>query len=204
MLDEAAAATFARIAADQLPLSSDPELRRRLGSYIAAAVPDFYGLLPIDAENLADALGSAIGLAGSELEHASMGRLGREPIALVTWLPLERLDAARRAGTIALLREVDRNAAGAFLAAVAQYGKTVEPIDGKGVYLSRVTVDSGARGMGLGKRAVMEVIEAADGADIWLHVAKDNTRAIQTYEALGFGFATDGDYSSRAMKRPHE
>jgi len=202
MHDQAPAASFARVAADQPPLDSDPELRRRLGGYIAAAVPDFYNLLPISADKLAYTLGAALGLAGSELENASMGCLGKEPVALVTWLPLERLDAARRAATIALMREINRKEAGAFLAAVGQYGKMVEPIDGQGVYLSRVTVDPGARGTGLGRRAVMEVIDAATGEDVWLHVAQHNAMAIRTYDSLGFEFVADGDYLSRAMRRP--
>jgi ribosomal protein S18 acetylase RimI-like enzyme len=203
MPDKAPAALFSRVAANQPPLDGDPQLRRRLGGYIATAVPDFYDLLPIGTEELADMLGATLGLAGSELENASMGHVGDDAVAVVTWLPLDRLEAARRAAAIALMRSIDRSQAGAFLASVGQYGKIVEPICGEGVYLSRVAVAPAARGMGLGRRAVMEVIDAATGQDVWLHVSRNNVIAIRTYEGLGFQFAAGGgDYASRAMRRP--
>ena len=193
---------FERVPASHPPLANDEHLRNALSDYVIAAVPGFYSLIPLAPDSLRAIVGAQIGLAGTELQEAVMAMAGTEPAGLVTWLPSERLDAARRATSVGLMRHVDRSDLPKFMAALTQYGQTVEPFDGTGMYLSRVAVSTAHRGIGLGRAAVQQVIDAADGGDVWLHVADDNKPAIALYQAMGFEFLGSGDYGSRAMRRP--
>lgn len=193
---------FERASAGQ-PLKAGPEGRRALGRLAIAAVPGFYSLIPLGADKLEEVIGEQIGTAGTELQEASFAMADEAPAALVTWLPVEALDGARRAGSIGMMRHLERAATPAFLKALGEYSKVVEPIGGDGLYLSRVAVAPGFRGQGLGRRAVEQVIDAADGGDVSLHVAADNGPAIALYQSMGFEFSGGGgDYQSRAMRRP--
>ena len=195
-------AQFQRIAADQPPLADEPEMRRQLARLVIAAVPAFYDLIPLPVEALEDVIGNQIGTSGTELEQAAMASFGGSPAALVTWLACDRLDAARRAGSVGLMRQIDRASTPAFLKAVGDYSKSVEPFTGEGLYLSRVAVADAQRGQGLGRAAVQQVIDAGVGSDVWLHVAAGNEPAIALYRSMGFQFAANGDFQSRAMRRP--
>jgi ribosomal protein S18 acetylase RimI-like enzyme len=188
------------ISAGEPPLAGDEKLRATLGGYVAAAVPQFYQLVPIETEQLHRILGDAIGKAGSEFEKAFIAGAADKPAGIVTSLPLERLHAAQQASTIMLMRAVEPKNLGAFRTAVGEYSGRVEPIEGSGDYLSRVTVAPHARGQGFGRLLVNHILSLAEG-DVWLHVAADNRDAIRTYEKLGFEFASDGPYESRAMVR---
>ena len=195
---------IASVAADRPPLANDERLRTVLGGYLAAAVPDFYKLVPLDRHELDRVLGNAIGNGGSEFANAFMAGSPESPAGIVTSLPAGELARAQQAGSIMLMRHVATADLGAFRSGVAGYSKSVEPIDAAGQYLSRVTVAPGARGQGLGRRLVETVISTADGGDVWLHVAADNDAAIRLYRALGFEFASSAPYESRAMRRPGE
>jgi ribosomal protein S18 acetylase RimI-like enzyme len=190
---------IARVAADRPPLAGDERLTTTLGGFLAAAVPDFYSLVPLDAGSLNCLLGKAIGMPRSEFEDAFMAGTPEEPCGIATSLPANELGRAQQASTIMLMRHVT-DVAG-FRTAAADYSKMVEPIDGRGRYLSRVTVASRARGQGLGRRLVEQIIALADGDDVWLHVSADNEAAIGLYQALGFEFASNSPYRSRAMRR---
>jgi ribosomal protein S18 acetylase RimI-like enzyme len=192
---------FHRVSAAEAPLTDSEQLRTQLGSLAIAALPEFYGLVPLESEALALAVGDSIGIGGSELEQASAALAGNKPLALVSWVAMDRLDAARRATTVGLMRRIDSARMGEFLKQTAEYSKTVEPIAGSGLYLSRVAVDPACRGRGAGRLAVSEVIDAANGSDVWLHVAKDNDPAIGLYRSLGFEFTGEDGYASRTMRR---
>ncbi|WP_205480848.1 GNAT family N-acetyltransferase [Sphingomonas arenae] len=195
-----AATRFVPVAASEPPLEADPQLRARLGALIVEAVPAFYALLPLPSERIAQLQGDLLGVAGTEFESAA-ALLGDEPLALVTWLPTERLAGAQRSATVALMRHLDRAVVPKFLADAAGYGRGVEPVEGSGLYLSRVAVAPAGRGRGLGRAAVQQVIDAAAGSDVWLHVARDNDPAIALYHSLGFQFHSDAPFASRAMRR---
>lgn len=192
---------FQRVAAGRPPLEDDAALRAALGALIVDAVPDFYSLLPLEGGRLAQLQGEMIGQAGSEFENAA-ALVEDQPLAIVTWLPVEQLAGAQRSSTVSLMRQLDRAALAQFLAAAGNYSRGVEPIDGAGIYLSRVAVAPAARGRGLGRSAVQQVIQAAETGDVWLHVSKDNDPAIQLYRSLGFRFHSDAPFASRAMVRP--
>lgn len=192
------------VSADRSPLAENESLKATLGAYLAAAVPHFYALIPLDTPLLHRLLGDRIGAPGSEFENSFMAGTAERPAGIVSSLPLERLPSAQQASTIALMRHIDRADMGAFRAAIAEYGKSVEPIEGSGEYLSRVTVAAQARGLGLGRKLVEQVVSIADGGDVWLHVDSDNQHAIRLYEKLGFEFASDRPYRSRAMRRAGE
>lgn len=193
---------IAPVGADRPPLSEQPELRARLGVLLAQAVPQFYGLLPIDGDLLHQALGDAIGTSGSEFENAFVAGPAEAPLGIVASVPAQALARAQQASTIMLMRHVDRSRMAEFRSVVADYSKTVEPIDAAGQYLSRIAVAPEARGQGVGKRLVETIVALAGGGDVWLHVAADNAAAIRLYEALGFRFASDEQFGSRAMRRP--
>lgn len=191
---------FERIAAERPPLADNPPDRIGFGRLVVSAVPRFYGLVPIADDELARAVGDTIGKEGGELENAAGRWASSHPAAIVTWLPLSHLQAAQRTGSIELMRHVGRAETGDFLRGVGAYARTVEPIEGTGLYLSRVAVADELRGRGLGREAVAEVIAAAAGEDVWLHVAADNASAIKMYEAMGFQFASSAAFESRAMR----
>lgn len=193
---------FERIAAERPPLADDAALRRTLGELLISAVPRFYSLVPLADEQLADAVGEMIGKAGGEMEFASAMLANARAEAVVTWLPLSHLPTAQRMGSIELMRHVGREGAGDFLRAIGGYSKSVEPIEGTGTYLSRVAVAEDARGRGLGRLAVGEVIDAASGGDVWLHVAADNEAAIRLYQSMDFELSSSSGFESRAMRRP--
>lgn len=65
--------------------------------------------------------------------------------------------------------------------------KVNEPI-GK-VYLSKLYVESSARGKGLASMAMQRILQIAKAHDIktiWLNVNKNNTNSINVYEKIGF------------------
>lgn len=195
--------SFQRVAADTPPLAGDAALRAVLGGFIAAAVPRYYSLVPMSPDGLAAQLGDTMGVEGTEFENAAAAFRGEDAVGLVTWLPLAQLEAAQKAGAVTLMRHIDRSALPPFLRAMSDYGKTVEPISGSGLYLSRIAVSESARGLGIGRLGVQQVIEAADGDAVSLHVSADNQSAIGLYQSLGFEFAPDGgDFESRVMVRP--
>lgn len=195
-------ASISAVAADQPPLAGNEGLRRTLGGWLVAAVPHFYSLMPIAPSTLHQIVGDSIGSAGSEFENALMAGDGSEPRGVATWIALPRLRTAQQMSTIMLMRHVDRGDLATFRAAVAEYGKGVEPIDAEGVYCPRITVAPEARGKGIGRALLERIRLDAGDQDVWLHVASDNVRAIAVYRTLGFEFGSDGDYASRAMKWP--
>lgn len=192
---------FERVSALEPPMAGSDELRIALGRLAISASPAFYDLVPLAPDALALAVGDSIGVAGSELESAAAALSGESPIALVCWVSMERLDAARRATAVGVMRRIDSARMGEFLKCTAEYSKTVEPVSGNGLYLSRVAVGPDFRGQGAGRCAVCEVIQAAHGADVWLHVAQDNQSASRLYQSLGFEFTGADGYASRAMRR---
>jgi ribosomal protein S18 acetylase RimI-like enzyme len=191
-----------RVSADQAPLAENDELKATLGGFLAAAVPQFYRLVPIETGALNRLLGNAIGSPGSEFANAFMAGTPHAPAGIVTSLATDQLQRAQQAGTIMLMRHIEGSNIARFRSAVADYTKTVEPIEGSGQYLSRVTVAPEARGRGVGHRLVEEIVRLADGGDLWLHVAADNEGAIRLYRSLGFEFVSDEPFESRAMLRP--
>jgi ribosomal protein S18 acetylase RimI-like enzyme len=189
------------VAANEPPLSGNDALKSALGGMLAAAVPHFYGLLPLEGSVLHRALGEAIGTTGSEFANAFMAGDSDKPAGIVTALPAQDLARAQQASTLMLMRHVDRADMAAFRSAIGGYSETVEPIEGSGQYLSRVAVAPAARGQGVGRALVERIIALAEGGDVWLHVASDNGAAIRLYESLGFEFASAAPYNSRAMRR---
>lgn len=193
---------ISRISADRPPLVDDEGLRRTLGEYLVAAVPQFYKLVPVDSAVLHGVLGASIGAPGSEFENSFMAGTAERPAGIVASVPIDRLKRAQQASTISLMRHIEREDLAAFRSAVAEYSSSVESIEGSGRYLSRVAVAREARGTGLGERLVAQIIAEAAGGNVWLHVAKDNGNAIRLYERLGFEFVSDAQFASRAMRRP--
>lgn len=182
-------------------MDGDEQLRNTLAQFVISAAPAFYALIPMTGNTMRSIVGAQIGLEGSELQEAAMALVDAEPAALVTWLPSEQLDVARRATSVGLMRQIDRSELTAFMSALTQYGQMVEPVHSSGMYLSRVAVSPNHRGLGLGRAAVQQVIDAAEGEDVSLHVASDNKGAIALYRSMGFEFLNSGDYKSRAMRR---
>lgn len=193
-----------RVSADRPPLAGNDELKATVGGLLAAAVPQFYRLLPIKAGTLDRVLGDAVGSPGSEFANAFMAATADAPAGIVTSVATEQLPRAQQAGTIGLMRHIDSADIAGFRSAVAGYSKAVEPIGGGGQYLSRVAVAPQAQGQGIGRRLVEQVIALADGGDVWLHVAAGNEGAIRLYRSLGFEFASDQPFESRAMRRRGE
>ena len=193
--------SISRVSADRPPLVNDERLRKTLGEYFAAAVPHFYSLVPLDPPVLHGLLGDLVGVAGSEFENSFMAGTAEVPSGIVASVPIDRLQRAQQASMISLMRHIERQDLAVFRSAVGEYSSSVESIEGSGHYLSRVAVAPQARGAGLGERLVEQIIGDAAGADVWLHVAKDNWNAIRLYERLGFEFVSDAHFRSRAMRR---
>ncbi len=189
------------VAANELPLLGNDALKSALGGMLTAAVPHFYALLPLESSLLHRALGDSIGTAGSEFANAFMAGDADNPAGIVTSLAAAGLARAQQASTLMLMRHVDRGDMAAFRSAIGTYSETVEPIDGSGQYLSRIAVAPAARGQGVGRALVERIVSLAAGGDVWLHVAFDNSAAIRLYESLGFEFASEAPFSSRAMRR---
>ncbi len=158
--------------------------------------------MPLEPDTLHQIIGDAIGAAGSEFENALMAGEAEAPLGIATWLPLSRLHSAQQVSTIMLMRHVERGDLVAFRSAVAEYGEGVEPIDSDGVYCPRITVAPEARGQGIGRVLLERIRSDAGDSDVWLHVSSDNDRAIGAYQKLGFEFASENAYQSRAMKWP--
>lgn len=191
-----------RVGVGGSPVPESADLRRTLGGYVIDAVPAYYELVPLARDRLAEIVGDSIGQQGSEFEQAVIVSRDGKPVGLVTWLEADCLGSAQRSAAVGMMRHLDRQDSAAFLQAVGTYSKQVEPVDGSGLYLSRITIDGAARGLGLGRAAVEQVIDAAEGRDVWLHVASENERAIALYRALGFEFLSSEGFESRAMRRP--
>ena len=73
--------------------------------------------------------------------------------------------------------------------ALKKFNEDAGNIDGEGLYLSRIAIDSKFRGMGMGKKALRLLFRTAlaEGHEkLFLHVRFDNWVALKCYHELGF------------------
>jgi ribosomal protein S18 acetylase RimI-like enzyme len=174
-----------------------------LAKLIVSAVPEFYRLIPLGAQELLDTVAGQITMPGTECEKVAAHLDGTTPVAAICWIGLDGLRRAQNAGLAQIMRVLPRDRVTAFIANVSAYSRGVEPIAPaslpSALYLSRVAVAPEMRGRGLGREAVRHMIGQAEGRAVCLHVAAGNEPAMSLYRQLGFVPQSNEPFAARAM-----
>lgn len=181
----------------------DSEKRAFIGEMLAAAVPEFYGLVPLSRPVLHEALAAQIGVAGTETEATYGAFEGDRLVGFISVTPTDVLPQAQQGGTIALMRAMSPEQRLQFRGALADYHRVVAPVVAPGSrYLPRMAVFPSERGRGFGREIMRAVLALFPDDPFALHVAHTNVPTVRIHTSLGFEWHSDPDYPIGVMLRP--
>lgn len=179
--------------------------RRAVAEMIIASLPDFYRLLAEHEADVAGMVAARLIDGGGEMENCHILQApGGVPAGVFCAYPSDALARAQMVEVRALLRGWDRERKGQVQAALAAEAGAAAPVPDGGCYLSRFAIADGQRGTGLADRLMAGFLEFAAGRGTpYLHVDRNNGRAIAFYQRHGYRFIEDGNrYRFQTMERP--
>jgi GNAT superfamily N-acetyltransferase len=181
----------------------DLEKRLFMGEMLAAAVPEFYGLVPLPKPALHEALAGQIGVAGTETEATYGAFEDDRLIGFISVTPTDVLPQAQQGGTIALMRAMSPEQRLQLRSALGDYHRVVAPVVAPGSrYLPRMAVFPSERGRGFGREIMRAVLALFPDDPFALHVAHTNVPTVRIHTSLGFEWHSDPAYPIGVMLRP--
>jgi len=181
----------------------DAEKRMFIGEMLAAAVPEFYGLVPLPRPALHEILAGQIGVAGTETEATYGAFEGDRLVGFISVTPTDVLPQAQQGGTVALLRAMTPEQRLQFRSALSDYHRVVAPVVTPGSqYLPRMAVFPSERGRGFGREIMRNVLALFPQDSFALHVAHTNVPTVRIHSSLGFEWHSDSAYPIGVMIRP--
>lgn len=173
---------------------------RDLAELIFAALPDFYGMIPLDHDSTLDLLADEIRTEGTECSNPFVATCDAKLAGIICWFPVAELQARQQGSLLHIMRGLDRIARKQFRDFAAPSLALVAPVDtASGRYIARVAVPKTLRGTGLGSEMLQQFASLDPGQPITLHVDRENISAIGYYQRLGFTFSGPDNFRKRSM-----
>jgi ribosomal protein S18 acetylase RimI-like enzyme len=160
---------------------------------IVLSLPDYYKVFSGNDEKLIATIAEQFAMPNSELGFARAEIAHNKVIGVYCALPSEQLRSAQIIGAHHLIKrlQVDQ---GVIRNKLSSLGYSIESIDTKSWYLSRIAVDTASRGSGVADRLMENYMQSSPLVGPYtLHVRYDNLRAIAFYRRHGFTAATTHD-----------
>ncbi|RJP84254.1 MAG: N-acetyltransferase [Desulfobacteraceae bacterium] len=176
----------------------DEKSRLSVSHLVIESLPVYYRSDGMDDAEMVAAVAGLIGHAGSEIEKGFAAFCGTNVAGTATFLHSEHLQRARLVGAQALLRLLSGPSARQFRNNLKNYNTGFAEVPDGAIYLSRFAVDPYYRGKGLADQMMERFLSLRpDGGDRWsrafLHVDRQNHRAVAFYTRHGFGVYEPGE-----------
>lgn len=175
--------------------------RRDATVLIAQSLPEFYAVLGRHIHDLPAVVEARLTQRGGELQNCHILCDGDTPSGVFCCYPSSNLAVAQMTDFRAMLRHADKDRKVLIQDELSASMGRMAPVPSDGCYLSRFAVAEPYRGKGAADILIDGFKEFASGsAALYLHVNKDNARAISFYRRHGFDFiGTGSEYSHRTM-----
>ncbi len=176
-------------------------MRRAATELIALSLPEFYEVLGRYIEDLPAVVESRLVQRGGELQNCHVLCDGDTTAGVFCCYPSANLAVAQMTDLRAMLRHVEKDRKAQIQDELSSSAGHMSPVPTDGCYLSRFAVAAPYRGKGIADRLMAGFKDfASDNAALYLHVNKDNARAIAFYRRHGFDFTgAETDCSHRTM-----
>ena len=166
---------------------------------LLAAVPEYYGLIPGGRAQVLAIVADQVCLEGSEQEHFYYMSRDDRPVAIISGLLSDHLDAAKRVSMFQIASQLSDDGADTFLQRLKGYESSVEQVPGGAYYISRLATHPDARRMGAASRFMRFLMDHNQGRPYALQVHRDNAPIIAVHTKLGFRFQSNDPFEFRTM-----
>lgn len=175
--------------------------RRAVADLIMLSLPEFYDILGRYIPDLCTVVAGRLSQQGGELRncHVLQGERGM-PQGVFCCYPSEALAMAQMTDLRAMLRNAAKDNKTKIQQELAESAGDMAAVPADGCYLSRFAVAPECRGQGAANDLIDGFKTFAPGTPLYLHVNRDNARAISFYRRHGFDFIpSDGDFQYPTM-----
>lgn len=180
----------------------DEAQKNTLVDLIQAAAPEFYGIVPLIAEQKRSLISGQVAQQYTELETIYVAREYNKIIGMASIVEVPRMQIGQLAALKQIMRLIHRDARIDFQRILKLHADSVEPLqDTSGIYLPRLAVSYEARGRGVGSQIMRKIIEDYKGRTVSLHVEEQNTPIIKLHRSFGFEFFTHLPFRFRGMSK---
>lgn len=180
----------------------DEAQKNTLVDLIQAAAPEFYGIVPLVAEQKRSLISGQVAQQYTELETIYVAREYNKIIGMASLVELPQMHIGQLSALKQIVRLINRDASIDFQRILKLHADSVEPLqDTSGIYLPRLAVSYEARGRGVGSQIMRKIIEDYKGRTISLHVEEQNASVIRLYKRLSFEFCTHLPFRFRGMSK---
>jgi ribosomal protein S18 acetylase RimI-like enzyme len=181
--------------------TASPEIRRAAMALIAQSLPEFYEVLGRYIDDLPAVVEARMAQRGGELQNCHILCDGDTVAGVFCCYPSVNLAVAQMTDLRAMLRRAEKDRKTLAQDELSASTGRMAPVPPDGCYLSRFAVATTYRGMGIADILMDGFKDFASGnAALYLHVNKDNARAIAFYRRHGFDFTeADSEYVHRTM-----
>lgn len=159
------------------------------------AASEFYQKIPCFHKfNFTNSINKQLLKKDTEFENIFLLQNTSETIGAISYLDLLNLEKARTTFLYATLAELPSEIKIEFMNSLKVFSKKIEPHYGKGLYMSRITINKSFRSQGFGLLMMKMFIEKLGAKNpLSLHVHKTNLAAINLYIKMGFKPSKDLD-----------
>ncbi|MBF0361083.1 MAG: GNAT family N-acetyltransferase [Oligoflexia bacterium] len=167
---------------------------------IYSALPDFYNLFfaSFSIEEVYEVITNQINSKDAELEETHIYKDANDDIVVGAYSFYQTSESTSRQfmGMKKFYRKINLEKIDEVEQNLAKFSKNIPKITDDGSYLARFAVDHNFQGKGIANALMEDFIKQSNAhAKCYLHVKKDNLRAINFYKKTGWGVSHDSlDY----------
>jgi ribosomal protein S18 acetylase RimI-like enzyme len=178
----------------------DDRCLAQAAALVYSSLPLYYDLFVSFGAPVQDILERSFRVRGTSVESAVLALAANdEVVGVVAGHDLSTLQRTSFADLQLLIGGVETSVRTPVREALRAYSQDVPPISGTGRYLARIAVAPSARGSGLGDLLLTHFEQS--GEHFYLHVHRDNERAISFYRRRDYQMALGPETAFRVMSK---